>query len=104
MSEKECRRIVKERSEGFCERCCRGTALTLHHRKKRSQGGGWTAANCVMLCGHGTVGCHGWVEHNPDAAALTGWHVRPWDEPSEVRVLYRGSDWAYLLSDGKVYK
>ncbi len=74
----------------------------MHHRKKRSQGGLWTPENIVALCGHGTVGCHSWVEHNPNAAAELGWHVRPWENPAEISVLYRGSTWSYLATDGRV--
>ncbi|OYN81719.1 HNH endonuclease [Mycolicibacterium sphagni] len=100
MSERECRRVTKERCEGFCERCCYGGTLTLHHRKKRSQGGLWTAENCVQLCGHGTAGCHGWVEHNPNAAAAEGWHVRPWEDPAAIPLLWRGSTWVLLTPEG----
>lgn len=102
MSEKKCREIVRDRSEGFCERCSRGTALTVHHRKKRSQGGGWTPDNCVALCGHGTAGCHGWCEHHPNAAALEGFHVRPWELPDKVPVYWRKSRWVLLLENGGV--
>lgn len=102
MNEKLCREIVKTRSGGLCERCCRGGATTMHHRKKRSQGGLWTPENIVALDGHGTTGCHGWVEHNPNAAAEQGWHVRPWEEPADIPVLYRGSDRVLLTSDGRL--
>ncbi|WP_260763048.1 hypothetical protein [Mycobacterium sp. SMC-4] len=70
---------------------------------KRSQGGPWTPQNCVMLCGHGTLGCHGWVEHNPNAAADEGFHVRPWNSPAEVPVLYRGR-WVLLDDLGDTYR
>ncbi|ALA48482.1 HNH endonuclease [Mycobacterium phage Lolly9] len=98
--EAACRRLIKPRSEGFCERCTAWGNLTLHHRKKRSQGGLWTADNCVLLCGHGTTGCHGWIEHHPDLAEAQGWHVRPWQEPSEVPVLWRGNEWVLLTPEG----
>lgn len=105
VNEKKCRLIVAERSEGFCERCCRSDRrLTMHHRKKRGQGGLWTPENIVALCGHGTVGCHGWVEHFPDAAAVRGWHVRPWQNPAEAPVLWRGSDWVLLTAEGKTQR
>jgi hypothetical protein len=54
-----------------------------------------------MLCGHGTTGDHGWVEENPNAAEAEGLHIRPWQNPLTVRVLYRGL-WAWLLEDGTV--
>lgn len=58
----------------------------MHHRKKRSQGGPWSLDNIVHVCGHGTVGCHGWIEHNPNAAHFEGYHVRPWEEPSSIPI------------------
>lgn len=102
MNEKQCREVVKERSEGFCERCCRSGYLTMHHRKKRGQGGPWSPENIVAVCGSGTTGCHGWIEHNPDNAAVEGFHVRPWQDPSEVPLLRRGSDLVLLTKTGGV--
>lgn len=101
MSPGKCRKLVAARARGACERCAKESALTLHHRKKRSQGGGWTPGNCVMLCGHGTRGCHGWVEDHPTAAEAEGWHVRPWDDPGSTPVLYHGSGLCYLTEDGE---
>jgi hypothetical protein len=60
------------------------------------------AENCVLLCGTGVQGCHGWVENNPDAACAEGFHVRPWNEPELIPVLWRGSQWVFLTEDGKV--
>lgn len=102
MTEKRCRQIVADRSEGFCERCCRGVLTTMHHRKKRGQGGLWDATNIVAVCGDGTRGCHGWAEHNPNDAADFGWHVRPWQDPAETPLLWRGSQWLLLTADGGV--
>lgn len=102
MNEKECRRIVLERSGGACERCCRGRQVTMHHRKKRGQGGPWSPENIVAVCGHGTAGCHGWIESHPNAAAAEGFHVRPWCNPAEVLVRYQLSDWVLLLPDGAI--
>jgi hypothetical protein len=102
MNENLCRKIVYERSEQLCERCCSGRIRSVHHRKKRSQGGGWTPQNCVLLCGTGVQGCHGWVEHNPDAACVEGFHVRPWNEPEGIPLLWRGSQWVFLTEDGRV--
>ena len=100
--ERRCRSLVRERSQGLCELCGKPGDLTLHHRKKRSQGGGWTASNCVMLDGHGTAGCHGWVEDHPVAAEIEGFHVRPWQDPAVVPVFYMGQGWADLTEDGGV--
>lgn len=51
-------------------RVCRQRADTLHHLVARSLGGDDCAANLVPLCGHGTVGCHGLVEHWDERACL----------------------------------
>jgi hypothetical protein len=103
MGEKSCREIVYQRAERLCERCCRGgPVLTVHHRKNRSQGGVWTAGNCVLLCGTGVSGCHGWVGANSTEASVYGFHVSPWRDPLEVPILWRGSDWAHLDDEGNV--
>lgn len=103
-SEKAVREIVRERSQGLCERCGYGGGQTLHHRLKRShlpRNDQWQVWNCAMLCGDGVRGCHGWVEHFPNDAAGEGWHVRPWEDPAEKKVLYQGR-WAFLGKFGSV--
>lgn len=100
MNEKQCRSIVYERSGQLCERCCAGRVRSVHHRKKRSQGGLWEPSNCVLLCGTGVQGCHGWVEHNPSTAHAQGFHVRPWEQPGEVPLYWRLSQWVLLTNDG----
>lgn len=103
MNEQQCRHIVYERAERLCERCCRNGSLSVHHRKKRSQGGLWTPDNCVLLCGHGTKGCHGWVEHNPTFAHAEGWHVKGWQSPWEMPLFWRLSRWVLLrMTDGEL--
>lgn len=99
MTERECRRVLAERSDMLCERCGIGSGLTLHHRRKRSAGGPWTASNCVMLCGHGTAGCHGWVEANPKAAMESGWWVSRYADEKEIPV-FMWHGWVYLDDDG----
>lgn len=91
--------MVIARAGGRCERCD-GIGITMHHRKKRSQGGDWIPSNIVALCGDGTRGCHGWVEANPNDAEFEGWHVRPWDDPAEVKVKYRDGELCLLDEDG----
>ncbi|MBS4102440.1 HNH endonuclease [Tsukamurella paurometabola] len=100
MNEKECRRIVIERSEGYCERCGNGSmAVTMDHRKPRSQLGKWEPANISALCGHGTIGCHSWKEHNPRDAAELGFRVWSYQDPREVPVFRRGV-WVVLDNEG----
>ena len=102
MNEKVCRALVKERSDGLCERCSRGGQVTMHHRKKRGQGGPWEPSNVVAVCGDGTRGCHGWCESHPTLAAEQGFHVRPWDDPTETPIFYRLSRWALLTLEGEI--
>src|SRR5690349_12148 len=91
---------ICERAGGLCERCGQA-GESVHHRKKRSQGGTWCWENLAFLCGTGTTGCHGWVEHNPNDAEWEGWHVRPWQQPAATPVKYQGS-WAFLTPDGGI--
>lgn len=108
-----CRRLTKRRArkpdgELHCERCGMnalypgGKLVTLHHRLKRSQLHRirhWEPANCVWLCGDGVTGCHGWVEANPVAAREEGFHVQPWEEPTEVGVKLWHLDWKCRLDN-----
>lgn len=63
-------------------------------------------ANLLTLCGSGTTGCHGWVEHHPEWAKAHGWSVsRTWADgrllidPADVAVwTWRG----WVLVSGTV--
>lgn len=94
--------LVRQRSRGACERCGRAGPGSLHHRRKRSHGGAWSAENLVWLCGSGTTGCHGWVEAHPAQASREGFHLRPWEDAllRPVRLYWHG--WGVLRSDGTV--
>lgn len=97
--EAKTRRVVNLRSggtdsRGLCERCGK-SGTTIHHRKKRSQGGPWTPENCVALCGHGTAGCHGFVEANPTAAHAEGWYVRSYEDEAK-RAVFSVRGWVHL--------
>jgi hypothetical protein len=74
----------------------------MHHRLKRGQGGLWEPQNIVALCGDGVRGCHGWCEANPRAGHEIGFCVKPWEDPAEMPILYRLSQWALLLPNGEV--
>ncbi|WP_051393065.1 hypothetical protein [Glycomyces arizonensis] len=86
MSEKRARQLVRERSGGVCEVCGAARATNYQHRKNRSQGGPWSAANGLDVCGSGTTGCHGYIHAHPDEACLKGWSVRSWDDEHAIPV------------------
>ncbi|WP_158170948.1 HNH endonuclease [Rhodococcus sp. JT-3] len=105
-AEKNGRRIVKERSGGYCEvrirGICTGRAESVHHRKNRSQGGSWAPSNLLHLCGDGVRGCHGWITEHPALSYDNGWAVRGCNVPAEEPVFVaRG---LVLLDDTGNYK
>lgn len=107
MNESLCRKVVAERSGGFCEiriqrpAVCLGLATSKHHRRKVSQGGLWVPSNILDACGDGTRGCHGWVESEPTKARGLGLWLYAGGHPlvTPVFMTFRGqTDW-YLLDD-----
>lgn len=73
------REAIYEAADQRCIGCGRSD-LTAQHRRARGMGGTSEVsighpANGVALCGSGTVGCHGFAEHNPTAATLLGWRL-----------------------------
>lgn len=103
MPETRCRELVRARSGGFCEIAipgvCEGRAVSMHHRFKEGQGGGWDPANILDTCGDGTTGCHGWVEANPTDAELRGLWIHGNDDPAltPVQLAWRGIYGWFLL-------
>src|SRR6476660_6104163 len=65
-------------------RICGGRAGTLHHLVPRSLGGDDCVDNLVALCGSGTTGCHGLIEHR-DPLALG--RLRRALRPDELRYM-----------------
>lgn len=55
--------ILGPARDRLCVRCGR-PAESWHHRVAEGRGGPTDPWNCVPLCGSGTTGCHGWVEHH----------------------------------------
>jgi hypothetical protein len=82
IGEKVARLTVYTRSARRCERCGINRAVQWHHRKNRSQGGLWQAANGLDLC----VGCHKHVTEHPAEAYDKGWSVRAAFNPAETSV------------------
>jgi hypothetical protein len=107
VNEKKCREVVAARaglgdpSMARCERCGQAPPLTAHHRVKRGQGGEWNPSNIVALCGHGTTGCHGWVESHPAAAGADGegWALRRSEDPTEVPIFHHPQQMLVRLDD-----
>lgn len=69
---------VKERSGGRCEHCG-DTAVHMHHRKMRSQGGRHEAVNLLHLC----LKDHDYFHAHPEMAYKVGALVKSYDEPAE---------------------
>lgn len=56
-------------------------------------------SNLMALCGSGTTGCHGWIEHNREEARENGWLVSRSFNPADIQVLVRGR-LVYLNDEG----
>ena len=92
----------------------RGIGWSAHHRKPRGAGGVFgaaaelirSAANCLILCGSGTTGCHGWVEKNRALALEMGLLISRLGvgdefDPDRVRVQRRDKTWWLLTRSGR---
>lgn len=93
------RAVVAERSRGLCEVCGAARAESVHHRLPRSHGGRWSPANCLHLCGHGTAGCHGWIEQRRARSYRAGWLVRSTADPAATPARLAVLDRPVLLTD-----
>jgi hypothetical protein len=93
---KATRTTILMRDSYACQRCgcAPGDAspgLTLQHRSARQMGGTnrphiSLPSNGLTLCGDGTRGCHGWVEHHGEEAERLGYAVPSWADPATVPV------------------
>lgn len=100
VTEQQGRRIVGVRCGGRCERCGGAGPLTVHHRRKRSQGGSWSPSNLFVLCGDGVQKCHGWVEAHPQAAHAAGLWLFHGEDPATTPVLLADEQRVLLAADG----
>lgn len=85
------RKLLEERSSGWCEVCGINTAAEAHHRRARGAGGTKRpetnqAANGLMLCRD----CHRLAESYRTVALTCGWLVAQSRDPGLVPVVYRG--------------
>lgn len=108
-----------ERERERCFRCRRplrfedrGIGWSAHHRKPRGTGGVGrkdgdlareirSITNCLILCGSGTTGCHGWIEQHRAIAEDHGYIVRRGIvPPSGIRIKKSDGTWVMLTSSG----
>lgn len=104
-----------EREQERCFRCRRplrfedrGMGWSAHHRKPRGQGGTSNPsianiANCLILCGSGTTGCHGWVESRRAISEDVGYLIRGdvrITTPTGTRVQRADGSWWLLTATG----
>jgi hypothetical protein len=106
------RDVVILRDRGQCAFCGkrpdgeRGEGWSLHHRRRRGQGGDRrpdtnSPANLVILCGTGTTKCHGWVESNRTAAKELGLLVHWNSSPSQAPIQHAVHGLCWLTDDGE---
>lgn len=95
------RKIICDRANNLCERCCLRPVQQLHHRRPRGAGGSRradtnTPANGVAIC----EPCHRHVESHRAEALEHGWLVRQGHSPENTPLLYQGARWVLLTLDG----
>lgn len=107
-----------DREKERCFRCRRplrfegrGFEWSAHHRKPRGMGGAAdpvraSIANCLVLCGSGTTGCHGWVEKERDVATAHGYLIpknatTETFAPAAVRVRRWDGSWWLMTESGR---
>lgn len=83
------RELVLERDGYACVCCGRsviGWPYSIHHRKRRSQGGRHTPENLITLCGSGTTYCHGHVHAHIGSSLDLGRLLLSTQDPAAERV------------------
>lgn len=102
-----------DRERERCFRCRRplrfedrGMGWSAHHRRPRGAGGTsnpeiGNVTNCLILCGSGTTGCHGWVETYRAMAEDYGYLVRSGIKtPAGTRIKRLDGTWWLITSSG----
>ena len=108
--------LIFARALSCCERCGkaldrdygRGILWSIHHREARGMGGAKyaahlaLAANGLLLCGHGTLGCHGHIERFRAEAGDLGFLVSRHGvrRADEVPLKHGLHGWVVLNNDG----
>jgi 5-methylcytosine-specific restriction endonuclease McrA len=97
---------VLERDGHSCVVCggglhgTRSLDWSIHHRKRRSQGGTNCPSNLVSVCGHGTAGCHGDIHAAPAKAQEAGWLLKRDQDPTQVLMPHAVHGYILLTADG----
>ncbi|HSE45683.1 MAG TPA: HNH endonuclease signature motif containing protein [Gemmatimonadales bacterium] len=68
---------------------CGGIDISIHHILPRGQGGDDVWENLAPLCGDGTTGCHGGIEHGTDATCYAFGRYLLSQRPDTLRYLRR---------------
>lgn len=107
---KAVRALVLER-DGYACVCCGvsviGRPYSLQHRQRRSQSGGNSPSNLIVVLGRGGELCHGRIDNREDPAdEEKGYTVRSWGDPAAIPVVYARTDGpgftAWLADDGSL--
>lgn len=82
--------LIVDRAALCCEAMiveagCTFKAQHIHHRKMRSQGGGHTPSNCVLIC----YRCHDWIHKHPAVSYERGFLVRGHKDETAQVFMYR---------------
>jgi hypothetical protein len=77
---------------------------SIHHRMPRGMGGTSLdlnkTSNLVLLCGSGTSGCHGWIEHNRQEAREFGFLLNRNQDSTKIPIITSSGLQRYLDDSG----
>lgn len=94
--------LVDLRDDYKCQRCGKDLRVVggnRHHRKLRRHCNDrerHSTANLILLCGTGTMGCHGWVHAHPAEAYEQGYLLKSWEAPQKKVMLTYTGEWVLL--------
>lgn len=98
---RDVREVVMDRHAGWCQLGCGRFAANYAHRLPQGQGGPFTMANGLGLCGSGTTGCHWRTEQARALSYDAGWLLRTGSDPATTPALivsFLGAGW-HILGD-----
>lgn len=84
-----------DRIRGYSLHRLSRSQVSIHHRRPRRMGGSrladtHTLANLLLLCGSGTVGCHGAIESQRTTALDRGYLLHQGAEPAQEPLVLPG--------------